>query len=57
MGTIVSIKFQRIRFYIEYMHSPLYCMVSKFKPIRLGSRKVFLVKSQVPSPTTSVSEL
>lgn len=35
---------------------PLYRIVSKFKPIRFGKRKVFLVKSQVPSPTTKVSE-
>jgi hypothetical protein len=32
-------------------------MVSKFNPIRLGRRKVFLVESHVPSPTVKVLEL
>lgn len=31
-------------------------MVSKFSPTRLGSRKLFRVKSHVPSPTTMVSD-
>lgn len=33
---------------------PLYRIVSKFTPIKLGSRNVSLVKSHVPSPTWSV---
>ena len=36
--------------------SPLYCMVSKLRPTRFGRRKLFLVKSHVPSPTSIVSE-
>lgn len=36
--------------------SPLYCMVSKGKPMRFGSKKSFLVKSHVPSPTTKLSD-
>lgn len=35
---------------------PLYRIVSKLTPTKFGSRKVFLVKSHVPSPTTIVSE-
>ncbi len=35
---------------------PLYCIVSKLRPTRFGSRKVFLVKSHVPSPTVMVFE-
>jgi len=31
-------------------------MVSKLRPMRLGSRNVFFTKSQVPSPTTIVPE-
>jgi len=38
------------------MYIPLYRMVSKLSPTRLGSRKVFLDVSQVPSPTVIVSE-
>ena len=36
---------------------PLYRIVAKFKPTRLGSRKVFSVASHVPSPTTIVFEV
>lgn len=36
---------------------PLYRMVSKFKPWRLGSKKVFRCESQVPSPTNIVGEV
>lgn len=32
-------------------------MVSKFKPWRLGSKKVFRCESQVPSPTNIVGEV
>jgi hypothetical protein len=32
-------------------------MVSKFSPTKLGSKKVFLVESHVPSPTVMVLEL
>ena len=35
---------------------PLYCIVSKLRATRLGSRNVFLEKSHVPSPTTRVSD-
>ena len=38
-------------------HSPLYCIVAKFKPCRFGSRNVFRDESQVPSPTLMVLEL
>ena len=41
---------------MHIFHIPLYCMVSKFTPIKLGRRNVFLVKSQVPSPTVRVSD-
>ena len=36
---------------------PFALMVSKLTPTRGGNRKVFLEKSQVPSPTLMVSEL
>ena len=36
---------------------PLYRIVAKFKPTRLGSKKVFSVASHVPSPTTIVFEV
>jgi len=36
---------------------PLYLIVAKFKPWRLGSRKVFRCESQVPSPTNIVGEV
>ena len=35
---------------------PLYRIVAKFNPTRLGSRNVFLVESHVPSPTVNVFE-
>jgi hypothetical protein len=35
---------------------PLYCVVSKLRPTKLGNKKVFFVKSHVPSPTVIVSE-
>ena len=35
---------------------PLYRIVSKFNPTKLGNRKSFLVASQVPSPTSIVFE-
>lgn len=35
---------------------PLYRIVSKGKPMRFGSKKSFLVKSHVPSPTTKLSD-
>jgi hypothetical protein len=34
----------------------LYRIVSKFNPIRFGNRKLFRVKSHVPSPTCIVLE-
>lgn len=37
--------------------APLYCMVSKFSPTKLGNKNVFLVESHVPSPTFRVLEL
>ena len=33
---------------------PLYCVVARFRPCKLGSKKVFLWESQVPSPTYMV---
>lgn len=38
----------------ERSDEPLYRIVSKFTPIRLGSRKVSRCESHVPSPTWSV---
>lgn len=37
-----------------WLCSPLYRIVSKFSPIRLGNKKVSRPVSQVPSPTCSV---
>src|SRR4051812_4128343 len=37
-----------------HFHIPLYRIVSKLRPWRLGSRNEFFSKSQVPSPTVKV---
>lgn len=38
----------------EWKAIPLYRIVSKLRPWRLGSRNEFFSKSQVPSPTVKV---
>lgn len=37
-------------------HPPLYCIVAKFSPIKLGRRNVSRSESHVPSPTCKVFE-
>lgn len=41
----------------EATNLPLYLMVAKLSPTKFGSKNVFLVVSQVPSPTVIVLEV